>query len=43
MKPEQLDEKVERLQYFIEDKKNGKGLIALAWEKLHVAFDIQVK
>ncbi len=41
VKPEQLDEKVERLQYFIEDKKDGKGSITVAWEKVRVAFDMK--
>ncbi len=40
VKPEQLDEKVERLQYFIEDDKDGKGSIAMAWEKVKVKFYI---
>ncbi len=43
VKPEQLNEKVERLQYFIEDKKNGKGMIAVAWEKVKVFFSITIK
>ena len=43
VKPEQLNEKVERLQYFIEDKKGNKGVIALAWEKVKVFFDINIK
>lgn len=30
----------ERLQYFIEDKGEGKGSIVLAWEKLKISFDI---
>ena len=40
VKPEQLNEKVERLQYFIEDNKNGKGIIAMTWELLKVKFEI---
>ena len=40
VKPDQLNEKVERLQYFIEDNKNGKGSIAVAWEKVKVKFYI---
>lgn len=42
VKPEQLKENVERLQYFIEDKKGGKGTIAVAWEKVKVEFPIQL-
>ena len=33
----------ERLQYFIDDNKNGKGTIAVAWEKLKICFDIMLK
>lgn len=33
----------ERLQYFIDDNKNGKGTIAVAWEKLKISFDIMLK
>lgn len=40
VKPEQLKKNVERLQYFIEDKKDGKGVIAIAWEKLKIKFEI---
>ena len=40
VKPDQLNEKVERLQYFIEDNKNGKGKIVMAWELLKVKFEI---
>ena len=43
VKPEQLNEKVERLQYFIEDKKGNKGVIAVAWEKVKIFFDITIK
>ena len=43
LKPEQLNENVERLQYFIEDKKNDKGMIAVAWEKIRVGFEVTVK
>lgn len=43
VKPEQLREDVERLQYFIEDKKNGTGIISIAWEKLKVNIEITVK
>ena len=40
VKPEQLNEKIERLQYFIEDNKNGKGSIAVAWERVKIKFYI---
>ena len=43
VKPEQLNENVERLQYFIEDKKGGKGTIAVAWEKVKVEFSVIIK
>ena len=43
LKPEQLNENVERLQYYIEDKKDNKGVIAVAWEKVKVFFDITIK
>lgn len=33
----------ERLQYFIEDNKNGKGTIAVAWEKLKISFEILIR
>ncbi len=33
----------ERLQYFINDNKNGKGTIAVAWERLKITFDIMLK
>jgi len=40
VKPERLKQNAERLQYFIEEKKEGKGSIAVAWEMLKVEFDI---
>jgi hypothetical protein len=40
VKPQRLKQNTERLQYFIEDKKDGKGSIAVAWEMLKVKFDI---
>ena len=43
LKPEQLNENVERLQYYIEEKKDNKGVIAVAWEKVKVFFDITIK
>ena len=43
LKPEQLNENVERLQYYIEEKKDNKGIIAVAWEKVKVFFDINLK
>ncbi|OSZ77125.1 hypothetical protein CAP36_11965 [Chitinophagaceae bacterium IBVUCB2] len=33
----------ERLQYFIKDDKNGKGTIAVAWEKLKISFEILIR
>lgn len=30
----------ERLQYFIEDKGNGKGTITMAWEEVKIDFDV---
>ncbi len=43
VKPEQLNEKVERLQYFIEDGKNGSGRIVVAWEKVTISFAVTTK
>jgi len=43
LKPEQVNENVERLQYYIEEKKDNKGVIAVAWEKVKVFFDITIK
>ena len=40
VKPEQLNEKVERLQYFIEDNKGYNGVISVAWEKVKISFGI---
>jgi hypothetical protein len=34
------NEPMERLQYYIEDKGEGKGSIVMAWEKLKISFDI---
>ena len=31
----------ERLQYFVEEGRNGKGKIAVAWEKLRIEFPVQ--
>jgi len=33
----------ERLQYFIDDKGNGKVSVSVAWEELNVSFDILLK
>ena len=33
----------ERLQYFVEDKGSGKGMISIAWEKLKISFDIFIE
>ena len=32
----------ERLQYFIEEGKNGKGRLAVAWEKIRIEFPVEV-
>lgn len=32
----------ERLQYFIEEGKNGKGRLAVAWEKIRIEFSVEV-
>jgi len=42
VKPEQLNENVERLQYYINDKGSNTGTIALAWEKLKVELPIVI-
>ncbi|RYZ27459.1 MAG: DUF2911 domain-containing protein, partial [Chitinophagaceae bacterium] len=33
----------ERLQYFIEDGKNGKGKIAVAWEQVRVEMPFTIR
>ena len=43
VKPVTEKQITERLQYFIEDGKNGNGKIAMAWELLRIAFDITIK
>ena len=43
VKPELLNENIERLQYYIEEKKDNKGVIAIAWEKVKLAFEVTVK
>ena len=43
VKPVTEKQITERLQYFIEDGKNGNGKIVMAWEKLRIAFDITIK
>ena len=43
VKPEKLKQNTERLQYFIEDGKNGNGKIAMAWELLSIEFEITNK
>ena len=40
VKPETGKQITERLQYFIEDGKNGNGKIVMAWEMVKVKFDI---
>ncbi len=32
----------ERLQYFVEEGKNGKGRLAVAWEKIRIEFPVEV-
>ncbi|MFN5135605.1 MAG: DUF2911 domain-containing protein [Chitinophagaceae bacterium] len=36
-------EHTERLQYFVEVKQDRTGMIAVAWEKLSVAFSFELK
>ena len=43
VKPIQLNGNIERLQYYIEDKKNDKGTIAMAWGKIRIEFNITTK
>ncbi len=43
VKPERLNQNLERLQYFIEDEKNNKGKITIAWELLRIEFEITTK
>ncbi len=43
VKPELLNENMERLQYYIEEKKDNKGVIAMAWEKVKLRFEVTVK
>ena len=43
VKPELLNENIERLQYYIEEKKDNKGVIAIAWEKVKLRFEVTVK
>lgn len=42
VKPKKNDH-TERLQYFIEENKNGKITITVAWEKLKISFDSLVR
>lgn len=42
IKPEQMKETVERLQYYIQDKGSNTGTISLAWEKLKVELPIEI-
>ncbi len=43
VKPELLKDNIERLQYYIDEKKDTKGVIAMAWEKVKLAFELMVK
>ncbi len=43
VKPIQQNKITERLQYFIEDDKNGNGKIAIAWELLWIEFKLNIK
>ena len=43
VKPELLNQNIERLQYYIEEKKDNKGIIAMAWEKVKLRFEVTVK
>ena len=43
VKPLKQNKITERLQYFIEDGKNGNGKIAMAWELLRIKFNLTVK
>ena len=43
VKPIQQQHITERLQYYIEDNKNGNGKIAIAWELLRIEFDLKIK
>jgi len=43
LKPIQQQQITERLQYYIEDDKNGNGKIAIAWELLRIEFNLSIK
>jgi hypothetical protein len=43
VKPIQQNKITQRLQYFIEEEKNGNGKIAIAWELLRIEFEITNK
>ena len=43
VKPIKQKKVLERLQYFIENGKNGNGKIAIAWELLRLEFEISIK
>ena len=43
VKPIEQKQITERLQYFIEDGKNGNGKIAMAWELLRIEFNLTSK
>jgi hypothetical protein len=43
VKPIKQKKKTERLQYYIEQKKDNKGVIAVAWELLRIEFNVSTK
>ncbi|WP_462255425.1 DUF2911 domain-containing protein [Ferruginibacter sp.] len=43
VKPQQQKETIQRLQYFITDKGNNKGEIAMAWDKIRIKFPLIIK
>ncbi|MEO7265343.1 MAG: DUF2911 domain-containing protein [Ferruginibacter sp.] len=42
VKPIKQKKITERLQYYIEDDKNGNGKIAIAWELLRIEFNVSI-
>ncbi len=43
VKPQQQKETIQRLQYFITGKEKNKGVIAMAWDKLKVELEVEIK
>jgi hypothetical protein len=43
VKPEHSTQSLERLQYYIVDKKNNVGTITIGWERIKIHFDITIK